>query len=144
MLLWTFHMLLRKSSHTLHQSSQPLEVLQTLLDHHRTSSEMKCTYSEQDGKIDTLQCLHEGLRREIVDRHPAFPLPEPPANVTSLLLDQSVPPSMSPSASALPPLIDLSIGEMTTTPLKSEDASAIEGLLFEYNQCDNHTSARRI
>ncbi|KAG1805296.1 uncharacterized protein BJ212DRAFT_1486419 [Suillus subaureus] len=38
---------------------------------------------------------------------------------------------MSPSASALPPLIDLSIGEMMPTPLKFEDASAIEGLLFD-------------
>ncbi|KAG1808417.1 uncharacterized protein BJ212DRAFT_1485055 [Suillus subaureus] len=90
--------------------------------------------AEQDGKIDTLQCLHEGLRCKIVDWHPAFPLPKPPANATSLLLDQSVPPSMSPSTSALPPLIDLLIGEMTPTPPKFEDASAIEGLLFEYNQ----------
>ncbi|KAG1817038.1 uncharacterized protein BJ212DRAFT_1480278 [Suillus subaureus] len=32
-----------------------------------------------------------------------------------------------------PPLIDLSIGEMTPAPPKFEDASAIEGLLFEYN-----------
>ncbi|KAG1795855.1 uncharacterized protein BJ212DRAFT_1489596 [Suillus subaureus] len=59
---------------------------------------------------------------------------EQDANATSLLLDQSVPPTMSPSASALPPLIDLSIGEMTPAPPKFEDASAIEGLLFEYNQ----------
>ncbi|KAG1801082.1 uncharacterized protein BJ212DRAFT_1487834 [Suillus subaureus] len=90
--------------------------------------------AEQDGKIDTLQCLHEGLRHKIIDQHPAFPLPKPPANATSLLLDQSIPPSMSPSTSALPPLIDLLIGEMMPAPLKFEDASAIEGLLFEYNQ----------
>ncbi|KAG0694474.1 hypothetical protein DFH29DRAFT_1006292 [Suillus ampliporus] len=51
---------------------------------------------EQDGKFDTLQRLHEGLRREIVDRHPSFPLPDLPANATSLLFDQSVPMSMSP------------------------------------------------
>ncbi|KAG1821905.1 uncharacterized protein BJ212DRAFT_1477738 [Suillus subaureus] len=38
-------MLLWKSSHTLHQSSQPPEVLWTSLDHHWTSSEMKGTYS---------------------------------------------------------------------------------------------------
>ncbi|KAG1821859.1 uncharacterized protein BJ212DRAFT_1547435 [Suillus subaureus] len=94
---------------------------------------LKAHVAEQDGKIDTLQCLHEGLRREIIDRHPAFPLLEPPANATSLLLDQSAPPTMSPSASALPPLIDLSIGEMMPAPLKFENASAIEGLLFEYN-----------
>ncbi|KAG1813927.1 uncharacterized protein BJ212DRAFT_1482276 [Suillus subaureus] len=68
------------------------------------------------------------------DSHPTFPIPKPPPNATSLLLDQSVPLSMSPSASALPPLIDLSIGEMMPTPPKFEDASAIEGLLFEYNQ----------
>ncbi|KAG1818210.1 uncharacterized protein BJ212DRAFT_1480031 [Suillus subaureus] len=95
---------------------------------------LKAHVAEQDGKIDTLQCLHEGLRHEIIDQHPTFPLPEPPANATSLLLDQSIPLSMSPSASALPPPIDLLIGEMTPATPKFEDASAIEGLLFECNQ----------
>ncbi|KAG1816506.1 uncharacterized protein BJ212DRAFT_1299757 [Suillus subaureus] len=94
---------------------------------------LEARVAEQDGKIDTLQHLHEGLRCKIIDRHPTFPLPEPLANATSLLLDQSIPPSMSPSASALPPLINLLIGEMMTTPLKFKNASAIEGLLFEYN-----------
>ncbi|KAG0703824.1 hypothetical protein DFH29DRAFT_874271 [Suillus ampliporus] len=88
---------------------------------------------EQDGKFDTLQRLHEGLRREIVDRHPSFPLPDLPANAT-LLFDQSVPVSMSPPESALPPLIDLSMAGMSPTPPKFEDASAIEGLLFESNE----------
>ncbi|KAG1800690.1 uncharacterized protein BJ212DRAFT_1305224 [Suillus subaureus] len=95
---------------------------------------LEARVAEQDGKIDTLQCLHEGLRCKIINWHPTFPLPEPPANATSLLLDQSVPLTMSPSASALPPLIDLSIGEMMPAPPKFEDASVIEGLLFEYNQ----------
>ncbi|KAG1814429.1 uncharacterized protein BJ212DRAFT_1482160 [Suillus subaureus] len=95
---------------------------------------LEACVAEQDGMIDTLQCLHEGLRCKIIDWHPASPLPEPPANATSLLLDQSIPPTMSPSTSALPPLIDLSIGEMTPTPPKFEDASTIEGLLFEYNR----------
>ncbi|KAG1803032.1 uncharacterized protein BJ212DRAFT_1487254 [Suillus subaureus] len=95
---------------------------------------LEARVAEQDGKIDTLQHLHEGLRCEIVNWHPAFPLPEPLANATSLLLDQSIPLTMSPSASALPPLIDLLIGEMMPTPPKFEDASAIEGLLFEYNR----------
>ncbi|KAG1827348.1 uncharacterized protein BJ212DRAFT_1294645 [Suillus subaureus] len=90
--------------------------------------------AEQDGKIDTLQCLHEGLRHEIINQHPTFPIPKPPANATSLLLDQSIPVSMSPFESALPPLIDLSMREMMPTPLKFKDASAIKGLLFEYNQ----------
>ncbi|KAG2335874.1 hypothetical protein BDR05DRAFT_953753, partial [Suillus weaverae] len=36
---------------------------------------------EQDGKIDTLQCLHESLRRKVVDRHPSFPLPDSPGLV---------------------------------------------------------------
>ncbi|KAG1824392.1 uncharacterized protein BJ212DRAFT_1475700 [Suillus subaureus] len=94
---------------------------------------LKAHVAEQDGKINTLQHLHEGLRHKIIDQHPAFPIPEPLANAISLLLDQSVPPSMSPSASALPPLIDLSIGEIMPTPPKFKDASAIEGLLFEYN-----------
>ncbi|KAG1807525.1 uncharacterized protein BJ212DRAFT_1485636 [Suillus subaureus] len=41
-----FPTLLQKSSRTLHQSSQPPEVLRTSSDHHWTSSEMKGTYSE--------------------------------------------------------------------------------------------------
>ncbi|KAG1723089.1 hypothetical protein EDB19DRAFT_1834716 [Suillus lakei] len=90
--------------------------------------------AEQDGKIDTLQHLHESLQCEIVDWHPSFPLPNPPANATSLLLDQSVPMSMSPPESALPPRIDLLMVGMAPTPPKFEDTSAIEGLLFEYSQ----------
>ncbi|KAG1723794.1 hypothetical protein EDD22DRAFT_961923 [Suillus occidentalis] len=46
---------------------------------------------EQNGKIDTLQCLHESLQRQVVDWHPSFPLPDSPANAT-FLLHQSVPP----------------------------------------------------
>ncbi|KAG1758481.1 hypothetical protein EDD22DRAFT_972156 [Suillus occidentalis] len=40
---------------------------------------------EQDGKIDTLQCLHESLPHQVVDQHPSFPLPDLPANATMLL-----------------------------------------------------------
>ncbi|KAG2029223.1 hypothetical protein BDR03DRAFT_1018716 [Suillus americanus] len=82
-------------------------------------------------KIDTLQCLHEGLRHEIIDRHPSFPLPDTPANATSLLLDQSGPRTMSPPESALPPLIDLSMETLapTTATPTFPDTSAIEGLL---------------
>ncbi|KAG2036556.1 hypothetical protein BDR03DRAFT_1011510 [Suillus americanus] len=47
--------------------------------------------AEQDDKIDTLQHFHEGLRHKIIDWHPSFPLPDTPANATSLLLDQSGP-----------------------------------------------------
>ncbi|KAG1736826.1 hypothetical protein EDD22DRAFT_959710 [Suillus occidentalis] len=89
---------------------------------------------EQDGKIDTLQCLHESLRRQVVNRHPSFPLPDSPANAT-MLLDQSVPPpSMSPLPSALPNLINLDMGVMEPTPLKVEDASDMVGLVFEPSQ----------
>ncbi|KAG1723088.1 hypothetical protein EDD22DRAFT_934624, partial [Suillus occidentalis] len=89
---------------------------------------------EQDGKIDTLQRLHESLRRQVVDRHPSFPLPDSPANAT-MLLDQSVPPpSMSPLPSALPNLINLDMGVMEPTPLKVEDASDMVGLVFEPSQ----------
>src|SRR6267154_944217 len=98
---------------------------------HRMSSTE--SVAEQDGKIDTLQCLHEGLRRKTIDRHPSFPIPGLPANATSLLLHQSIPPSMSSPESPLPPLIDLSMERMAPTPQKFQDASAIEGLLFEYN-----------
>ncbi|KAG1783674.1 hypothetical protein EV702DRAFT_1190698 [Suillus placidus] len=86
---------------------------------------------EQDGKIDTLQCLHESLRRKVVDRHPSFPLPDSPGNAT-LLLDQSVDTlSMSPLPSALPNLINLDMGVMEPTSLKVEDESAMVGLVFE-------------
>ncbi|KAG1721098.1 uncharacterized protein EDB91DRAFT_1088582 [Suillus paluster] len=92
--------------------------------------------AEQDGKIDTLQRLHEGLRHEIMHWHPSFPLPDPPANASSLLLDQSGPPTMSPAESALPPLIDLTMEGIapTTATATVPDASAIDGLLFDYNQ----------
>ncbi|KAG1761131.1 hypothetical protein EDD22DRAFT_897941 [Suillus occidentalis] len=89
---------------------------------------------EQDGKIDTLQRLHESLRCQVVDRHPSFPLPDSPANAT-MLLDQSVPPpSMSPLPSALPNLINLDMEVMEPTPLKVEDASDMVGLVFEPSQ----------
>ncbi|KAG2033531.1 hypothetical protein BDR03DRAFT_1014177 [Suillus americanus] len=97
---------------------------------------LKACVAEQDGKIDTLQHLHEGLRCEIIDRHPSFPLPNSPVNATSLLLDQSGPPTMSAAKSALPPLIDLKMEAMapTTAILTFLDASAIKGLLFDLNQ----------
>ena len=86
---------------------------------------------EQDGKIDTLQRLHESLRRKVVDRHPSFPLLDSPGNAT-LLLDQSLDiPSMSPLPSALPNLINLDMGVMEPTNLKVEDQSAMVGLVFE-------------
>ncbi|KAG2030979.1 hypothetical protein BDR03DRAFT_1016598 [Suillus americanus] len=97
---------------------------------------LEARVAEQDGKIDTLQHLHEGLRRKIIDRHPSFPLPDTPANAASLLLDQSGPRTMSPPESTLLPLIDLSMETLaptTATPTFS-DASAIEGLLFDYDQ----------
>ena len=89
---------------------------------------------EQDNKIDTLQRLHEGLRRHIIQRHPAFPLPDLPGDGTTLLLDQSVPPSMSPPESALPDLIDLSMPDIEITSPQMENAALIEGLMFEPSQ----------
>ncbi|KAG2130274.1 hypothetical protein DEU56DRAFT_956009 [Suillus clintonianus] len=97
---------------------------------------LEARVAQQDGKIDTLQRLHEGLRREIIDRHPSFPLPDLPANPSSLLLNQSGPPTISTTASVLPPLIDLIMDDVpptTATPILP-DASAIDGILFEYNQ----------
>ncbi|KAG1724423.1 hypothetical protein EDB19DRAFT_1834190 [Suillus lakei] len=83
--------------------------------------------AEQDGKIDTLQCLHESLHREIVDW--------PPANATSsLLLDQSIPVSMSTPESTLPPLIDFAMEGMAPTHPTVKDTLATEGLLFEYSE----------
>ncbi|KAG2033662.1 hypothetical protein BDR03DRAFT_1014062 [Suillus americanus] len=78
--------------------------------------------AEQNGKIDTLQCLHEGLRCKIIDWHPSFPLPDTPANATSLLLDQSSPHTIMET-----------LAPTTATPT-FPDASAIEGLLFDYDQ----------
>ncbi|KAG2341298.1 hypothetical protein BDR05DRAFT_1001940 [Suillus weaverae] len=89
---------------------------------------------EQDGKINTLQYLHESPRRKVVDWHPSFPLPDSPGNAT-FLLDQSVDsPSMSPLPSALPDLINLDMGVMEPTNLKVEDESAMLGLMFEPSQ----------
>jgi hypothetical protein len=89
---------------------------------------------EQDGKIDTLQCLHESLQRKVVDQHPSFPLLDTPANAT-ILLDQSVPPpSMSPLPSTLPNLINLDMSVMESTPLTVEDGSAMVGLMLEPSQ----------
>ncbi|KAG1765173.1 hypothetical protein EV702DRAFT_1204699 [Suillus placidus] len=80
---------------------------------------------EQDGKIDTLQRLHESLRRKVVDWHPSFPLPDSPGNAI-LLLDQSVDTlSMSPLPSTLPNLINLDMGVMEPTSLKVEDESSM-------------------
>jgi hypothetical protein len=55
---------------------------------------------EQDGKIDTLQCLHKSLRHQVVDQHPSFPLLDMLANAL-FLLNQSVPP---PPIHVPPPL----------------------------------------
>ncbi|KAG2129244.1 uncharacterized protein EDB93DRAFT_1256305 [Suillus bovinus] len=93
----------------------------------------ECVF-EQDAKIDTLQCLHEGLRREIILQHPTFPLPDAQGDATSFLLHQPVPPAMSTPASALPPLIDLSMEGMEPNPPNLQDESAIDGLIFELNQ----------
>ena len=97
---------------------------------------LEARVAEQDGKIDTLQRLHEGLRREIVDRHPSFPLPDTPAHAPFLLLDQSGPCTMSPLVSALPALIDLSMEMMAPTPADPAlpDASDIDALLLDLNQ----------
>ncbi|KAG1726550.1 hypothetical protein EDD22DRAFT_853528 [Suillus occidentalis] len=91
---------------------------------------LEACVQEQDGKIDTLQCLHESLWCQVVDWHPSFPLPDSPANAT-FLLNQSVPlPSMSPPPpppSTLPNLINLDMGVMEPTPLKVEDGSDMAG-----------------
>ncbi|KAG2353835.1 hypothetical protein BDR07DRAFT_1382777, partial [Suillus spraguei] len=94
---------------------------------------LEARVAEQDGKIDTLQRLHEGLRRKVMDRHPSFPLPDSPVNAT-FLLDQSVPLSISPLPSALAPLIDLDMAGMEPPSPKVQPASIIEGLIFELSQ----------
>ncbi|KAG1721327.1 hypothetical protein EDB19DRAFT_1917368 [Suillus lakei] len=55
--------------------------------------------------------------------------------------------SVSPPESALPPLIDLSMAGMAPTPPTPEDASPIEGLVFEDNVVhpeDPHTSGEHV
>ncbi|KAG2362091.1 hypothetical protein BDR07DRAFT_1376799 [Suillus spraguei] len=94
---------------------------------------LEARVAEQDGKIDTLQRLHEGLRRKVMDWHPSFPLPDSPVNAT-FLLDQSVPLSISPLPSALAPLIDLDMAGMEPPSPKVQPASIIEGLIFELRQ----------
>ncbi|KAG2094671.1 uncharacterized protein F5147DRAFT_763865 [Suillus discolor] len=95
---------------------------------------LEARVQEQDAKIDTLQHLHESLRRTVVDRHPSFSLPDTPADAT-ILLDQSGPhPSILPLPSALSNLIDLDISVMQPTPLTVEDGSAMVGLMVEPTQ----------
>ncbi|KAG2353115.1 hypothetical protein BDR07DRAFT_1383477 [Suillus spraguei] len=94
---------------------------------------LEACVAEQDGKIDTLQCLHESLRCKVIDQHPSFPLPDSPVNAT-FLLDQSLPLSISPLPSALAPLIDLNMAGMEPPSPKVQDSSAIEGLIFELSQ----------
>ncbi|KAG2365446.1 hypothetical protein BDR07DRAFT_1481395 [Suillus spraguei] len=122
---------------------------------------LEARVAEQDGKIDTLQHLHEGLQCKVIDQcnehigaglktpsfdtrfmstgvvslhwHPSFPLPDSPVNAT-FFLDQSVPLSISPLPSALALLIELDMAGMEPLPLKVQDASAIEGLIFERSQ----------
>ncbi|KAG2348101.1 hypothetical protein BDR05DRAFT_945033 [Suillus weaverae] len=95
---------------------------------------LKAHVAEQDGKIDTLQCLHEGLRREIIDWHPSFPLLDPPANATSLLLDQAMPEATLPPKSALPSLAHLPMAGVEPTPPKIDTPYVIEDLMFELSQ----------
>jgi hypothetical protein len=52
---------------------------------------LEARVQEQDAKIDTLQRLHESLRRTVVDRHPSFSLPDTPADGI-MLLGQGGPP----------------------------------------------------
>ncbi|KAG2085345.1 uncharacterized protein F5147DRAFT_765094 [Suillus discolor] len=95
---------------------------------------LEARVQEQDAKFDTLQRLHESLRRTVVDRHPSFSLLDTPADAT-ILLDQSGPhPSISPLPSALSNLIDLDISVMQPTPLMVEDGSAMVGLMVEPTQ----------
>ncbi|KAG2336325.1 hypothetical protein BDR05DRAFT_953452 [Suillus weaverae] len=95
---------------------------------------LKAHVAEQDGKIDTLQHLHEGLRWEIIDWHPSFLLSDPPANATSLLLDQAMPEATSPPESALPSLAHLPMAGVGPTPPKIDTPYAIEDLMFEFSQ----------
>ncbi|KAG2139099.1 uncharacterized protein EDB93DRAFT_1298964 [Suillus bovinus] len=78
--------------------------------------------------------IWEGLRREIILQHPTFPLPDAQGDATSFLLHQPIPPAMSTPASALPPLIDLSMEGMEPNPPSLQDESVIDGLIFELNQ----------
>src|SRR5271168_3219198 len=78
---------------------------------------LEARVQEQDAKIDTLQRLHESLRRTVVDRHPSFSLPDTPADGIMLLGQGGPPPSMSPLPSALSNLIDLDFSVMQPTPL---------------------------
>ncbi|KAG1743967.1 uncharacterized protein EDB91DRAFT_1246851 [Suillus paluster] len=82
--------------------------------------------SEQESTIDMLQRLHESLRREIMQRHPSFPLPEsPPTEPSSLLMDQATPGSQSHVHLAPLPLIDFS------TNSTGEEASTIVAPVME-------------
>ncbi|KAG1727576.1 uncharacterized protein EDB91DRAFT_1253838 [Suillus paluster] len=106
----------------------------TICDSAGRINALKDHVAEQGRLIDTLTRLHESLQCGTMEHHPSFPLPITPAIATSLLLDQSVTGTTSPSKSALPPLIDLSMAGMEPTPSTIEDPSAIKGLIFELSQ----------
>ncbi|KAG1805139.1 hypothetical protein EV424DRAFT_1544525 [Suillus variegatus] len=95
---------------------------------------LEARVQEQDAKIDTLQRLHESLRRTVVDRHPSFSLPDTPADGLMLLDQGGPPPSMSPLPSALSNLIDLDFSVMQPTPLTPEHGSAVVGPMVEPTQ----------
>ncbi|KAG1793233.1 hypothetical protein EV424DRAFT_1548459 [Suillus variegatus] len=92
---------------------------------------LEARVQEQDAKIDTLQRLHESLRRTVVDRHPSFSLPDTPVDGLMLLDQGGPPPSMSPLPSALSNLIDLDFSVMQPTPLTPEHGSAVVGPMVE-------------
>ncbi|KAG1727575.1 uncharacterized protein EDB91DRAFT_1253836 [Suillus paluster] len=110
----------------------------TICDSAGRINALKDLVAEQGRRINTLTRLHESLQCGTMEPHPSFPLPTTPAIATSLLLDQSVAGTTSPSQSALPPLINLSMAVYDTvmepTPSKIEDPSAIKGLSFEPSQ----------
>ncbi|KAG1722445.1 uncharacterized protein EDB91DRAFT_1088134 [Suillus paluster] len=103
-------------------------------DSARRIKALKDLVAKQGRHINTLSRLHESLQCETMEPHPSFPLPTTPAIAMYLLLDQSIAGTTSPSQSALPPLINLSMAVMEPTPSKMEDPSAIEGLSFEPSQ----------
>ncbi|KAG1818580.1 uncharacterized protein BJ212DRAFT_1479586 [Suillus subaureus] len=89
--------------------------------------------AEQDGKIDTLQCLHEGLRHKSSTGTPhSHFLNLQPMQHPCCLINPSPQPCHHPHLHSPLSLIS-QFGEMMPAPPKFEDASATEGLLFEYN-----------
>ncbi|KAG1732820.1 hypothetical protein EDB19DRAFT_1911836 [Suillus lakei] len=103
----------------------------TIFDSVKHIKALEAHVNDQQGMIDTLQRLNESLQRQMVDRHPSFPLPDLLSNAGSFLLDQAITEPQSSSQLVPLPLINLSTSGIKPMPLPFNESPPINGLIFE-------------